>query len=56
MLPAIVTILRIPVDYFLGREIELFSYTAIFLGMAAAGLIFGAPLVYTIVKNKEEKY
>ncbi|WP_433957094.1 hypothetical protein [Cytobacillus horneckiae] len=40
VIPAIITILRIITDSFLGRGIELFSYSAVFLGIAAAGLIF----------------
>jgi len=54
--PAIITIGRIIVDSILGREIELISYTVVFLGMGAAGLIFGGPLVYLVTKSKEEKY
>lgn len=54
--PAIITIFRSIIDYMLGREIELISYTAVFLGLGAAGLIFGGPLVYLVSKSKEEKY
>ncbi|GAA0323100.1 hypothetical protein ACFQ4Z_20380 [Oceanobacillus oncorhynchi subsp. oncorhynchi] len=52
--PAIITIGRIIIDYFLGREIELISFTAVFLGTCAAGLIFGGPLVYLVSKSKEK--
>lgn len=51
--PVIVTVLRIIIDYFLGRESELLSYSAVFFGTAAAGLIFAGPLNYFISKSKE---
>lgn len=51
--PVILAILRIITDYFLGRDIELFSYSAVFLGTAAAGLIFAGPLNYYILKSQE---
>lgn len=54
--PAIITIGRMIIDSILGREMEFISYTAVFLGMGAAGLIFGGPLVYLVSKSKEEKY
>lgn len=50
VIPAIITILRIITDSFLGRGIELFSYSAVFLGIAAAGLIFARPLNYLHIK------
>ncbi|WP_042221641.1 hypothetical protein [Oceanobacillus manasiensis] len=50
--PTIITILRIITDYLLGKDIELLSYSAVFLGIAAAGLIFGGPLYYLIYKHK----
>jgi hypothetical protein len=53
-MPIIVTILRITTDYLLGRNIELFSYSAVFLGIAAGGLIFAGPLNYYISKSREE--
>lgn len=53
-MPAIVTFLRIITDLFLGRNIELFSYSAVFLGIAAGGLIFAGPLNYYISKSQEE--
>lgn len=52
--PVIITILRILTDYILGRDIEMFSYLAVFLGIAAGGLVFGGPLNYLIAKSKEE--
>jgi len=52
--PVIVTILIITIDYFSGREIELFSYSAVFLGIAAGGLIFAGPLNYFISKSQEK--
>jgi len=52
--PVIIAIFRIIRDYFLGRDIELFSYSPIFLGTAAAGLIFAGPLNYYISKSQEE--
>ena len=53
-MPIIVTILRIITDYILARNIELFSYSAVFLGTAAGGLIFAGPLNYFIWKSQEE--
>ena len=52
--PVIIAILRIITDYFLGRNIELFSYSAVFFGSAAAGLIFVGPLNYYIAKSQEK--
>lgn len=52
--PVIITILRIITDSFLGRDIELFSYSAVFLGIAAGGLIFSGPLNYFISKSQEK--
>ncbi|MEI3614669.1 hypothetical protein [Pseudogracilibacillus sp. SO30301A] len=52
--PVIITILRIITDYFLGRDIELFSYSAVFLGIAAGGLVFVGPLNYFISKSQED--
>lgn len=52
--PVIISIVRIITDYFLGRDIELFSYSAVFLGTAAAGLIFAGPLNYFISKSREK--
>ncbi len=52
-LPVIITILRIITDYFLDRDIELFSYSAVFLGTVVAGLIFAGPLNYYISKSRE---
>lgn len=46
--PVIITILLIITDYFLGRDIELFSYSA------AGGLIFAGPLYYYISKSQEK--
>lgn len=51
--PAIITILRIFIDYIFDKDIELLSYTATFLGIATAGLVFGGPLYYLISKSKE---
>ncbi|SFE28259.1 hypothetical protein SAMN05216238_1127 [Lentibacillus persicus] len=51
--PVIITFLRIITDYFLGRDIELLSYSAVFLGIVAAGLIFAGPLNYFIPKSQE---
>ncbi|MEI3607294.1 hypothetical protein SPD48_16565 [Pseudogracilibacillus sp. SE30717A] len=51
--PSIITVLRIITDYFLGRDIDWFSYSAVFLGIAAAGLIFVGPLNYFISKARE---
>ncbi|RDW16293.1 hypothetical protein CWR48_16730 [Oceanobacillus arenosus] len=53
--PTIVTILRIFIDIILGENIELLSYTALFLGTATAGLIIVGPLMYLVSKSKEEK-
>lgn len=53
-MPTIVTILRMITDYFLGHNIELFSYSAVFLSIAAGGLIFAGPLNYYISKSQEE--
>lgn len=52
--PIIITILRIFTDIITGKEIELFSYTAVFLGIATAGLIFAGPLRYLISKSNEQ--
>ncbi|SES62535.1 hypothetical protein SAMN05216389_101117 [Oceanobacillus limi] len=52
--PTIITIFRIITDYILGKEIEMLSYSAVFLGIAAAGLIFAGPLNYLISKSKED--
>lgn len=52
-IPVIVTLLRIIVDFLIGRDIELFSYSAVFLGIAAGGLIFTGPLHYFISKSQE---
>ena len=52
--PVIITILRMITDYFLGRNIELLSYSAVFLGTTSAGLIFVGPLNYCISKSQEE--
>lgn len=49
--PTIITILRIIIDLILVRDIELLSYSAVFLGMAAAGLFFAGPLYYLISKE-----
>ncbi|MFC4023026.1 hypothetical protein ACFOUV_04250 [Oceanobacillus longus] len=54
--PTIITFLRVIIDFILGKEIELFPYTAFFLGVGAAGLIFAGPLMYLISKSNEEKY
>lgn len=51
--PVIVTILRIIIDYILGRNIELVSYSAVFLGIVAGGLIFAGPLNYLVSKSKD---
>ncbi|MDQ0159958.1 hypothetical protein J2S77_001945 [Alkalibacillus salilacus] len=56
ILPTIITILRIITDYILGREIELFSYTAVFLGKATAGLVIVAPLLYFVSRSNDEQY
>lgn len=53
--PMSVTILRILIDYILGENIELFSYTAVFLGTATAGIIIVGPLMHLVSKSKEEK-
>lgn len=54
--PTIVTILRIFIDIiFDGGNIELSSYSAVFLGTAAAGLIIGGPIVYLVSKSKDEE-
>ena len=52
--PVIVTLLRMGIDYLLGNNMDLLSYSAVFLGVAAAGLIFGGPLNYLITKSKEK--
>ncbi|MUK90624.1 hypothetical protein GMD78_19895 [Ornithinibacillus sp. L9] len=52
--PIIITILRISTDYILSKDIELVSYSAVFLGTAAGGLVFAGPLNYLISKSKEE--
>jgi len=52
--PVIITTLRITTDFILGRDIELFSYSAVFLGIAAGGLIFAEPLNCFISKSQEE--
>ncbi|MFS0749807.1 hypothetical protein [Oceanobacillus sp. 1P07AA] len=54
LLPASITIVRIMIDYFWGREIEMLSYLAVFLGSAVGGLFFAGPFMYTVLKNKEE--
>ncbi|MEN2766095.1 hypothetical protein [Ornithinibacillus xuwenensis] len=51
--PVIVTVLRIIIDFFLGRDIELLSYTAVFLGFVVGGIIFVGPLNYLIHKSKK---
>lgn len=51
--PTIITILRIVTDFFLDRHIELFAYSAVFLGIALGGLIFAGPLNYFISKSQE---
>lgn len=50
--PAIVTFLRIIIDYLLGKNIELLSYSTVFIGLALAGLIFSGPLYYLVSKSK----
>lgn len=52
--PVIITIFRIITDYFLSREIELLAYSAVFLGIAAGGLLFIGPLNYFISTSKEQ--
>ena len=52
VVPTIITILRIIIDYILGKDIVLLSYSAVFLGIAAAGLVFAVPLNYLISKSK----
>ncbi|WP_405097074.1 hypothetical protein [Oceanobacillus sp. FSL H7-0719] len=52
--PAAVTITRIIIDFFIGNHIELISYSAVFLGSAAAGLIIAGPLHYPVLKSKEK--
>lgn len=52
--PTIITIIRIIIVYILGNDIELLSYSAVFLGIAAGGLVFGGPLYYLISKSKEK--
>ncbi|GLO68126.1 MULTISPECIES: hypothetical protein [Oceanobacillus] len=53
VLPAFITIFRIILDYFLGREMEWMSYSTVFFGSAVGGLFFAGPLMYTIFKTKE---
>ncbi|MGY4690916.1 hypothetical protein [Salibacterium sp. K-3] len=43
VVPAIVTILRLGIDYIVGNNMEWLSYSAVFLGTAAEGLIFTGP-------------
>lgn len=54
--PTIVTILRIIIDCVLDRNIEFLSYSAVFFGIAAAGLIFAGPLfiLYQNLKRSRE--
>ncbi|WP_163970419.1 hypothetical protein [Oceanobacillus halotolerans] len=52
--PTIITILRILTDYIIGKDIELVSYSAVFLGIAAGGLIFAGPINYLLAKSREE--
>ncbi|WP_345240623.1 hypothetical protein [Pontibacillus salipaludis] len=52
--PTIITILLMIIEYSVGKDVELLSYSAIFLGIAAGGLIFAGPLNYLIAKSKEK--
>ncbi|RLL48431.1 hypothetical protein D8M04_03995 [Oceanobacillus piezotolerans] len=52
--PTIITILFIIKDYILGNDIEILSYSAVYLGIAAGGLVFGGSLIYLISKSKEK--
>lgn len=51
--PVIITTFRMIIDYFVSRNIEMVSYSAVFLGTVAAGLIFAGPLHYFISKSNE---
>lgn len=52
--PTVITLVRILIDYLLEKEIELLSYTAVFFGIGAAGLIFVGPLMYLVSKSRED--
>ncbi|MFC2949803.1 hypothetical protein [Virgibacillus sediminis] len=52
--PVILTTLRVLTDALIGGEIVWMDYSAVFLGLAAAGLLFAAPLRILIEKAKEE--
>lgn len=53
-MPIIVTTLRIITNFLLGHPIDLTSYAAVFLGIAAGGLVFAGPLNYYLSKSKKE--
>ncbi|MFD2706717.1 hypothetical protein [Salibacterium lacus] len=53
-IPAAITVLRIGIDYGLGRDIEWLSYVPLFLGTAAAGLVFAGPLRYAVHHLKKD--
>lgn len=55
LFPLIITVIRILIDYLLGREIMWFSYTADSLGIVAGGAIFAGPLMIQVLKLKEDK-
>lgn len=50
--PVIITIIRIIKDYSIGKDIDLLSCLAIFLGCAIAGLLFAGPIKYFISKSE----
>ncbi|SFP65074.1 hypothetical protein [Salibacterium halotolerans] len=54
-IPAAIITSRIGIDYGLGRDIEWLSYVPLFLGTAAAGLVFAGPLHYAVHHLKKNE-
>lgn len=54
-IPSLVTLVLFFIDFTVGKEIQFASYSPIFLGLAAGGLIFGGPLLYLISKSQENQ-
>lgn len=50
VVPITVTLLHVVKDFISGNNIELLSYSFVFLWFATGGLVFGVPLNYLIFK------
>lgn len=50
--PVIIITLLFIINFFLDLNIELYMYLAIFLGLAAGGLVFAGPLNYYISRSR----